>query len=87
MRPLRFSLNSLLVVVVFCGVALAALVRPTEAAASLLISLNIGLFCLAICGAILRDGSERSFWVGFAVFGWAYLLIRTCSRRAVTAPA
>lgn len=75
MRRLRFSLNSLVVVVVFCGVALAALVRPTEAAARLLIVINFGLFCLAICGAILRDGSDRSFWTGFAVFGWAYALI------------
>lgn len=32
----------------------------------------MGLFLLATAGAIISRGGQQRFWIGFAVFGWAY---------------
>jgi hypothetical protein len=57
------------------AVGVAALRSPTALWASLVILLALGAICGATVGAILRRGSDRGAWLGFAVFGWAYVLL------------
>ena len=33
------------------------------------------MLTLAIVGVVCRDGTERGWWLGFALFGWGYLLL------------
>jgi hypothetical protein len=72
MNRLQWSLGGLILATVAVGVGLAAVISNSHLAASLAFSLNLGLLCLAITGAICGQGVMRTFWVGFAVFGVGY---------------
>ena len=37
--------------------------------------LTCGMLCLAIVGVVCRQEGERAYWLGFALFGWGYLLL------------
>jgi hypothetical protein len=37
--------------------------------------LIVGMLCTSILGAFFRRGPDRAFWLGFAVFGWAYFVV------------
>ena len=75
MRRPRFTIGSLLVLVVFLAVGLAALRGATEGWDSGV----FGLTLLVLLGSVLlaahRDGPRRAYWLGFALFGWAYLAL------------
>jgi hypothetical protein len=71
----RFTLAALMGSLVLVAVGLAALRSPTAVWASLVILVALGTICGATVGAILRRGSDRRAWLGFAVFGWAYFLL------------
>jgi WD40 repeat protein len=77
MRRFRFSIATLLLIVLFVAVAVAALRGATD----LWDSGTFGLTLLALLTAVLlgvhRTGDRRAFWVGFALFGWAYLVAST----------
>jgi len=70
----RFSLLHFLIVITLLAVGFAALVSGSRIAASGAYSLYLALICLALAGAIAIRGERRPFWIGFAVFGWAYFL-------------
>ena len=61
--------------VLVLGIGLAALKHPSERAASLLFTLILASLLTSVLGAMARRGRERIAWIGFAVFGWTYLLL------------
>ena len=73
-RP-RLSIRALLALILFIGVAIAALRGATAVWASVMILAALGAVCVATVGAALIPGAARPAWLGFAVFGWAYFLL------------
>ena len=71
----RFTIRGLMALVLLLGFGFAALRGATLgwAVASILIALLA--LCSATLGAVVRCGSSRPSWVGFAIFGWAYFLL------------
>ena len=74
MRRFRSSIAGLLGVVVLVAVALAALRDSTDAWDSGLLSLALLILLAATLSAVHRMGRQRASWLGFALFGWAYLV-------------
>jgi hypothetical protein len=75
MRRFHVSIADLLVLVLSCGIALAALRSASEVWASLLFTFAVGCFLVAVPLAVYRRAGRRAYWLGFAIFGWAYLLL------------
>jgi hypothetical protein len=72
-RP-RFTLAQLMAIVLYLSFGLAALRNADELWASTASTLSIILIAWALVGVLARSGRARTPWVGFAVFGWTYLL-------------
>ena len=75
MRRARVSIAMLLVYVALIAVGLAALRVSSRLWANVGFSLAVTLLVAAVAGLIYRRGPRRAFWVGFALFGWPYLLM------------
>jgi hypothetical protein len=73
-RP-RLSLAGLLALVLYIGFGVAALRNADRFWASATFTLAIITLSIALTCAFTRKGRTRTTWTGFAVFGWAYLLI------------
>lgn len=71
----RFSIAGLMGVVVVCGLGFAALRTDSPIWAHATLSLTLLALLTAILGAAIRRGRSRAFWLGFAVFGWTYLVL------------
>jgi hypothetical protein len=71
----RFSIATLMVVVLACGVALAALHTASEDWAGAILMLTLSFLGTSLLGWMIRKESKRAFWAGFAIFGCAYMLI------------
>src|SRR5262249_16328248 len=57
------------------AIALAALRSASELWASLLFTFAVGCFLVAEPLAVYRRAGRRAYWLGFAIFGWTYLLL------------
>src|SRR3954469_26027133 len=68
----RVSIAGCMAAVGFLALGSAALTHPSELWASALFTLAVTLLCWASAAATVR---RRPFWVGFAVFGWVYLIL------------
>ena len=71
----RFSIRQL-----FLGTALVAVgCVALRGASSIWVAALLGLLLLALTAAvplaIFRQGNQRAWWFGFALFGWLYLLL------------
>lgn len=75
MGRFRVSVAGLLLVVLVAGVGLAALRSPSPALAGTLLLLTLGLLGFATLGAVYRRGPQQAPWLGFALFGWGYLVL------------
>jgi hypothetical protein len=75
MSRFRYSIASLLGLVLFVAVAFAALRQADELWDSAIFSLTVGLLLISVLLAVHRTGRSRAFWLGFAVVGWAYLIV------------
>ena len=73
LRRFRVNLLGLMGGVLACGVASYWLTHPTFHAASLAFTTAITVLLFASVAAIY--GRHRTFWVGFLIFGWAYLAL------------
>jgi hypothetical protein len=71
----RFSLARLMAIVLGLGLALAALRDADRLWASAAFTVSITAISTALVGALVRRGRGRPAWIGFAVFGWTYLLV------------
>lgn len=70
-RP-RVTISRMLIAIGFAGIGLAALKSASEPWASAAYTTVLVLLGVGLVGALLRRGRRRTFWVGFAVFGWGY---------------
>jgi hypothetical protein len=68
-------MRTAIVLVLVVGIGLAVLKHPSERVASLLFTFILASLLTSILGAMARRGPERLAWIGFAVFGWTYLLL------------
>jgi hypothetical protein len=75
MRRIRFTIATLLVVVVVFAVGIAALRESNEIWDSGLFSLTFGVLLISILLGVHRTESRRAFWLGFAIFGCGYLAL------------
>ena len=71
----RFSIAGLMGVVLFTALGFAALRNANAFWASATFTVAVVMVSLALLGAIARQGTARMIWGGFAVFGWASLII------------
>jgi hypothetical protein len=73
MNRIRFTIASLLVVVLLVAVGFAALREASDLWDRGVFTLALAVLLVSILFAVHRTGSERAFWLGFALFGWGYL--------------
>lgn len=71
MRIPRISIAGLLWLILLCGIGLAAMRSPTLLWNQALYTATVILLLGSIFGVLRR----RPFWVGFALFGWGFLLV------------
>jgi hypothetical protein len=74
MRRFRFTIASLLIVVVFLAVGFAALRESNELWDIGIFTATLGVLLVSLLLAIHRTETTRAFWLGFALFGWCYLV-------------
>jgi hypothetical protein len=87
MRRFRFTIASLIGVVLFTAVAFAALREATVLWDSVVFTLTVCVFSAAVLLAVHRVGPARAYWLGFALFGGGYLvatLVPTVEHRLAT---
>jgi hypothetical protein len=72
MRSARLSLSESLAAVALIACGLMCLKFASSPAAGVLPFTVVGLLTLALLAIVYRRGERRAFWVGFALFGWAY---------------
>jgi hypothetical protein len=90
MRRFRFHLGTLLLLVLLVGVGVAALRESNETWDSGIFSITLGMLSISILLAIYRTEKRRAFWLGFALFGSAYLgyaLVPSLEPRLITTKA
>jgi hypothetical protein len=90
MRRIRFNIASLLVVVLFVAVGVAALRESSDLWESGIFTLALAALLISILLAIHRTAKPQAFWIGFALFGSAYLgfaLVPSIESRLITTKA
>jgi len=75
MGPHRLTLAGLMGLVVLAAASLASLRYATEAWTAVASTAALAVLLSALLAARLLRGRERAFWGGFALFGWAYLVL------------
>ena len=73
MRSFRFSIAGLIVFTLVCGVAFASLKESSDLWERGIFSFTLLFLLAAVLLAMHRTESRRAFWLGFALFGSAYL--------------
>jgi hypothetical protein len=74
MRRIRFTIGNLVSVVVCAAVATAALRMASDEWDSGLAGITLLALLTAVLMAVHRAERKRAFWLGFALFGWVYLI-------------
>jgi hypothetical protein len=82
MTRFRFSIAHLMTGVLGLGLGFAALRNADRLWASATFTVSMLIISTALVGALVRRGRTRPAWLGFAVFGWTYLLIGILPSRA-----
>jgi hypothetical protein len=70
----RFSLASVLWIVALIALGFAALRDASNFWLGATFVVTLGLLCASVLGAVIERNRGGSWWLGFAVFGWAYLV-------------
>ncbi len=86
MGRFRFSIASLLGIVLFVAIAIAALRASNDAWDSSVLGLTLLTLLAAALLAVHRTDRRRAFWLGFAVFGWIYLFASLIPQIALRLP-
>jgi hypothetical protein len=90
MRRFRFHLGTLVILVLLLGVSFAALRESNEIWDRSVLSLTLAVLLISILLAVHRTEKRRAFWLGFALFGSAYLglsLVPSIEPRLITTKA
>jgi hypothetical protein len=69
----RFSIRTLMAVIVLAAVGMAALKNAGEAWDGIILMAAMAAVGVAILAAIFSRGREQAWWIGFALFGGGYL--------------
>lgn len=84
----RFSLRTLLVLMMLLCIALATTVSASPRVEYAMKWVSALLPAVAILFAAATSGSKRAFWIGFAAFGmWAYLHLEVYDTKSEIRPA
>jgi hypothetical protein len=75
MRRPRFTIGGLLGIVVFIAVAFAALRVATDLWDSGVVTAALSALMASLLMTVHRRDRKRTFWLGFALFGWSYLIV------------
>jgi hypothetical protein len=75
MTRLRFTLAQLMAIVLYLGFCFAALRNADRFWANATYTIAIFSVATAVLGVIIRRGAARVTWIGYAVFGWTYVLL------------
>src|SRR5262245_16204227 len=75
MKPFRFSLLTLMGVVILFAVAFASLRSASKLWASIILTVTLGLLSVALLGAVFLIERKRAFCAGAAMTGWIYALL------------
>lgn len=75
MRRFQFTLLGLFGLLTAAALGCAALMHPTALWCSAVAIAVVTVLFAAVLGVVYRRGADRAFWVGFAVFGWGYLML------------
>ncbi len=73
-RP-RITIAGLMVIVLYVALGFAALTNANYFWADATYTLAIISIATALLGTIVRKGTARVPWIGYAVFGWTYVLL------------
>lgn len=73
MRSFRMPILGLMGVVFVAALGAAALTRPSEQGVQAAYTILATALLFAIVAAVF--GRYRTFWIGFAVFGWGYAVL------------
>ncbi len=87
MLRFRVSIAALMATVLVAAVGFAALKNASAWWSSALFTFTVALFLIATVGAI--RGGNKTFWLGFALFGWSYMIVsyEPWSKLATTPPS
>ena len=69
----RFSLATLMSIVAGAALMFAALRSASVFWASATFTLSVAVLLFSLLAVVFRRDAARAFWVGFLLFGWAYL--------------
>ena len=83
MRWLRFTIAQLMVLVFFVGVGFAALRNSNAFWASAMFTVAVITVSIALAVAAHSKGKARVAWAGYAVAGWACLVIWLATQNTV----
>jgi hypothetical protein len=75
MPPFRISLAALMAIIAVIALGLAGMTSASSFWTASAATVTLGLLLAAPLSAWLSDGSDRAASAGFALFGWAYLLL------------
>jgi FG-GAP-like repeat len=75
MRHFRFHIGTLVILVLVIGVSFTALRESNDFWDSFIFTLTLGILLISFLLAIHRTETRRSFWVGFSLFGGAFLVV------------
>lgn len=75
MRRPKFTIASLLGIVLFLGIGLAALRAANDAWDSGVFGVTLSMLLISVLLVIHRTEARRAYWIGFALFGWSYLVL------------
>ena len=71
----RFSLATLLLLVLIAGIGCAALVNANDLWRQTMITATVTALVVATLAAVICRARSRGFALGFALTGWIYLLL------------
>ncbi len=75
MCNIRFPIAGLMLAVLVVALGLAALRNASDIWAGETFLLTCAVLTLAVVGVACGGDSHRAWWLGFALFGWGYLLL------------
>ncbi len=72
---LRFTLRQLLAMAALIALALPALINASLWWATAWFTGALVMLAVSLLGILYRGRRRRAFWVGFALFGWGYMIL------------
>jgi hypothetical protein len=75
MRTRKISIAGLMALVLFTGVGIAAMSRPSALWAAVMFSGATLFLTSALIAAVCVRKERRAFWIGATIGGWAYLFL------------